>query len=233
MLTVEAELEHLAIISWPVEARKLAAMLPRPLVPQTIDRRNEWALVSMTLMRDTTVGSTYPQLNERAYVMRRDGTGKGAFFWRSYAATRQALFVRSLLGFPEFVADLALDVRGASYVFRRNGRIVAKLDLGRSGRIPPEYRDLDMDRAARVSSNPMIGYTLNWGVLCATRVRHNRVKPRRVRVMRVDPSFMIPTVAIEPTARRVPFLALYQRRTPFWIDLPPRPIAVGSRARAG
>lgn len=228
MLTVQAELEHLAIISWPVEARKLAAMLPRPLVPQTIDRRKQWALVSMTLMRDTTFGSTYPQLNERAYVMRPDGTGKGAFFWRSHAATRQALIVRSLLGIPEFVADLAIDVRGASYVFKRNGRIVAKLDLGRSGATPPQYRGLDVERARRVSSNPMIGYTLNWGILCATHVRHNRVKPRRAGVVRVDPSFMIPTVTIDPSLRHVPLLALYQRRTPFWIDLPPRPIVVAA-----
>lgn len=231
MLTIEAELEHLAIISWPVEARKLAAMLPRPLVPQTIDRRKQWALVSMTLMRDTTVGSMYPQLNERAYVMRPDGTGKGAFFWRSHAATRQALLVRALFGIPEFVADLAIDVKGSSYVFRRNGRIVAKLDLGRSGATPPEYRGLDVERATRVSSNPMIGYTLNWGILCATYVRHNQVHPRRARVVRVDPSFMIPTVAIDPSAWRVPLLALYQRRTPFWIDLPPRPIALASRRR--
>lgn len=225
MLTIEAELEHLAIISWPVDARKLAAMLPSALVPQTIDRRKKWALVSMTLMRDTTVGSTYAQLNERAYVMRRDGSGRGAFFWRSHAATRQALVARSLLGIPEFVADLTIDVRGASYVFKRNGRIVAKLDLSRTGATPPQYRGLDVERARRVSSNPMIGYTLNWGVLCATYVRHNRVKPRRARVVRVDPSFMIPTVAIEPSRRQVPLLALYQRRTPFWIDLPPRPIA--------
>ena len=225
MLTIEAELEHLAIISWPVDARKLAAMLPRPLVPQTIDRRKQWALVSMTLMRDTTVGATYAQLNERTYVMRPDGTGRGAFFWRSHAATRQALLARSLLGIPEFVADVTIDVRGASYVFKRNGRIVAKLDLGRTGVTPAQYSGLDVERARRVSSNPMIGYTLNWGVLCATYVRHNRVKPRRARVVRVDPSFMIPTVAIEPRFRKVPLLALYQRRTPFWIDLPPRPIA--------
>jgi hypothetical protein len=225
VLTIEAELEHLAIISWPVDARRLAAMLPRPLVPQTIDREKQWALVSMTLMRDTTVGSTYAQLNERTYVMRPDGTGRGAFFWRSHAATRQALLARSLLGIPEFVADVTIDVRGASYVFKRNGRIVAKLDLRRTGVTHPQYRGLDVERARRVSSNPMIGYTLNWGVLCATYVRHNRVKPRRARVVRVDPSFMIPAVAIEPRFRKVPLLALYQRRTPFWIDLPPRPIA--------
>jgi hypothetical protein len=231
VLTIEAELEHLAIISWPVDARKLAAMLPRPLVPQTIDRGKEWALVSMTLMRDTTVGSTYAQLNERTYVMRPDGTGRGAFFWRSHAATRQALLARSLLGIPEFVADVTIDVRGANYVFKRNGRIVAKLDLRRTGLTPPQYRGLDVERARRVSSNPMIGYTLNWGVLCATYVRHNRVKPRRARVVRVDPSFMIPTVAIEPRLRQVPLLALYQRRTPFWIDLPPRPIALGGDLR--
>jgi Uncharacterized conserved protein (COG2071) len=225
VLTLEAELEHLAIISWPVEARKVAAMLPPPLVPQTIDRGKGWALVSMTLMRDTTVGSTYAQLNERTYVMRPDGSGRGAFFWRSHAATRQALLARSLLGIPEFVADVEIDVRGASYVFRRNGRIVAKLDLSRTGATPPQYGGLDVERARRVSSNPMIGYTLNWGVLCATYVRHNRVKPRRARVVRVDPSFMIPSVTIEPSLRRVPLLALYQRRTPFWIDVPPRPIA--------
>jgi hypothetical protein len=229
MLTVQAELEHLAIVSWPVAARKLAAMLPYPLVPQTIDRDREWALVSMTMMRDTTVGSTYPQLNERAYVMRPDGTGKGAFFWRSHAATRQALIVRSLLGIPEFVADVTIAVRGRDYVFRRNGRIVARLDLGRSGATPPQYRGLDLKRARRVSSNPMIGYTLNWGVLCATHVRHNKVKPRPAMVVRVDPSFMIPTVAIDRSDWQAPLLALYQRSTPFWIDLPPLPIAIGAR----
>jgi Uncharacterized conserved protein (COG2071) len=231
MLTVQAELEHLAIVSWPVEARKLAAMLPYPLVPQTIDRPKQWALVSMTMMRDTTVGATYPQLNERAYVMRPDGTGKGAFFWRSHAATRQALIVRSLLGIPEFVADLTIAVSGRNYVFRRNGRIVAKLELGRSGATPPRYEGLDVDRARRISSNPMIGYTLNWGVLCATYVRHNKVRPRPARVVRVDPSFMIPTVAIDRSAWQVPLLALYQRSTPFWIDLPPRPIASAANPR--
>jgi hypothetical protein len=231
MLTVQAQLEHLAIVSWPVEARKLAAMLPYPLVPQTIDRRKEWALVSMTMMRDTTLGSTYAQLNERAYVMRPDGTGRGAFFWRSYAATRQALIVRSLLGIPEFVADLSIEVAARDYVFRRNGRIVAKLDLGRAGATPAQYRDFDLDRARRVSSNPMIGYTLNWGVLCATRVRHNTVKPRRASVVRVDPSFMIPTVAIDRRLWPTPLLALYQRSTPFWIDLPPRPITLGAYPR--
>jgi hypothetical protein len=179
----------------------------------------------MTMMQDTTLGTTYAQLNERTYVMRADGTGKGAFFWRSHAATRQALLVRSLLGAPEFVADVEVRVRGTSYAFKRNGRLVAKLDLSRAGTTPRRYRELDVGRAGRLSANPMIGYTMNRGRLYATVVRHNRIRPRRAKVLSVDPSFMLPAPVIDAADKRTPLIALYQRETPFWIDVPPRPVS--------
>ena len=225
MVTIRAKLDHLAIISWAVEATRVAAMLPAPLVPRTIDRKGHWGLVSMTMIQDTTLGTTYAQLNERTYVMRADGTGKGAFFWRSHAATRQALLVRSLLGAPEFVADVEVRVRGTSYAFKRNGRLVAKLDLSRAGTTPRRYRELDVGRAGRLSANPMIGYTMNRGRLYATVVRHNRIRPRRAKVLSVDPSFMLPAPVIDAADKRTPLIALYQRETPFWIDVPPRPVS--------
>lgn len=225
--TLRAHLEHLAILTWPAEREKIAAMLPAPLVPQTIDRARRWGLVSMAIMRDTTFGATYAQLNERTYVMLPDGTGKGAFFWRSLAATPQAVLVRSLVGAPEFVADLSLDVAGGDYMFKREGRIVAHLDLRRGGPTPARYAGLDVARAQRLSARPMIGYTLNWGRLCATRVVHSKMRPRRVATVRVEPTFMIPAAALEEGSFGTPLVALYQRETPFWIDVPPRPIAGG------
>jgi len=225
--TVRAHLEHLAIVTWPAESEKIAAMLPAPLVPQTIDRKRRWGLVSMSLMRDTTLGATYAQLNERTYVMLPDGSGKGAFFWRSLAATTQAILVRSLIGAPEYVADLSIDVGGGDYVFKRDGRVVAHLDLRHRARTPPRYAGLDIARAQRISSRPLIGYTLNWGRLCATRVVHTTMRPRRVATVRVHPTFMIAAAAIEEGSFGTPLLALYQRETPFWIDVPPRPVAGG------
>lgn len=225
--TLRAHLEHLAILTWPAEAKKIAAMLPAALVPRTIDRAGRWGLVSMTIMRDTTLGATYAQLNERTYVMLPDGSGKGAFFWRSLAATTQAVLVRSLVGAPEFVADLSLDVAGGDYVFKRDGRVIAHLDLRRSPRTPARYAGLDVARAQRLSSRPMIGYTLNWGRLCATRVIHSKMRPRRVATVRVHPMFMISAAALEEGSFGTPLLAVYQRETPFWVDVPPRPIAGG------
>jgi hypothetical protein len=225
--TLRAHLEHLAILSWPAEREKIAAMLPAPLVPQTIDRAQRWGLVSMAIMRDTTFGATYAQLNERTYVMLPDGSGKGAFFWRSLAATRQAVLVRSLVGAPEFVADLSMDITGDDYVFKRDGRVVAHLDLARGGRTPSRYDGLDVARAQRLSSTPKIGYTLNWGRLCATRVIHTKMRPRRVTTVRVNPTFMIPAAALDAGSFGTPLLAVYQRETPFWVDVPPRPIAGG------
>jgi len=227
LIVVKAHLEHLAIITWPVEAERLATMLPVPLVPQTIDRKRRVGLVSMALMRDTTAGSTYAQLNERAYVMLPDGRGKGAYFWRSHAATWQAVLVRGLLGAPEYVADVELAVKDGTFVFKQDRQVVAKLDLRRRGTTPEVYRGYDVERAERVSSNPMLAYTMNWGRLCVTPVRHNRIRPRRVSVVRADAMSMLPGAVIEPERMRKPLLAVYQRQTPFWIDLPPRPIAGG------
>jgi hypothetical protein len=131
----------------------------------------------MALMRDTTAGSTYAQLNERAYVMLPDGRGKGAYFWRSHAATWQAVLVRGLLGAPEYVADVELAVKDGTFVFKQDRQVVAKLDLRRRGTTPEVYRGYDLERAERVSSNPMLAYTMNWGRLCVTPVRHNRMRP--------------------------------------------------------
>jgi hypothetical protein len=231
LFTVKAELEHLAIITWPARADDVAAILPRPLIPQTIDRARKWALISMAVMRDTTFGETYAQLNERAYAMLPDGTGKGAFFWRSQVAATQAIAVRALVGAPEFVADLSIDVRGDDYVFRRERRVVARLDLGRRGAAPARYADIDRARALRMSSGPKIGYTVNWGRLCSTRVLRSDVRARSVAVVRVDPSFMLPSIAIDERDLATPLSAVYVRRTPFWVDAPPRPVAVAERDR--
>ena len=85
-------------------------------------------------------------------------------------------------------------------------------------------------KAVRLSSRAPVGYTLNWGRLCATRVLRSRVHARRVAIRRIDPSFMRPAIAIEPSDYGAPLLALYVRRTPFWVDVP-RPLSVGGGDR--
>lgn len=230
LFTLHAHLRDLAIVSWAVPKARLQALLPVPLVPQTFDDAGEFALVSMAMMLDTTGDETYEQLNERAYVMKPDGTGKGAFFWKSHAATWQAFIFRSLLGIPEEYADLNLRVERNGYTFERNGRPVAILDLD-PGRVPirrgrnARFADAELKASKRISENPLIGYTLNWGELCATPVTHDRIDAQPVYIELSDASFMIPSVAIDAAERTNPLIAVYQRETPFHIGLPPRPIA--------
>jgi hypothetical protein len=228
VFTIHARLQHLAIVTWAVSAVRLAKMLPTPLVPQLLkdDRGDAYALVSMTMMLDTTAGETYAQMNERAYVMKRDGSGKGAFFWRSRAATWQAMIFRSLLGIPEYAADVRLEASEERFAFFYKGRCVARLDLAR----PPVTDTKNnrfgvdaLDRAKAISENPLVGYTLNWGELCETPVTHDTIDATPVRIEEVDPQWMLPSIAIE-AARSVPVIALYQRETPFHIGLPPRPV---------
>ena len=117
MFTLRAKLAHLAIVSWAVPAERLAELLPSQLVPNTIDDAGKIGVFSMAAMRDTTLDESYAQLNERTYVRRRDGTGEGAFFWKSHAASRQADLFRWLLGIPEFhdAVDLTFDSRSITF----------------------------------------------------------------------------------------------------------------------
>jgi len=228
LVTIRARLQHLAVVSWAVNLEALGKMLPRPLVPQTIedDAGGSYALLSMAMMLDTTVGETYAQLNERAYVMKPDETGKGAFFWRSHAATWQAVMFRSMLGIPEYAADLRLEASEERYAFFFGGTCVARLDLAK----PPtpheknaRFGKAELDRAKTLSENPLIGYTLNWGQLCETPVTHDTIDATPVRIERADPTFMLPSIAIDD-ARSEPIIAVYQRDTPFYIGLPPRKV---------
>lgn len=228
LIKLRARLQHLAIISWAVSPDWLGMMLPNPLVPQTIKdtRGKEYALLSMAMMLDTTAGETYAQLNERAYVMKPDGKGKGAFFWRSHAATWQAIMFRTMLGSPLFTADLRLEVSHERYAFFYEGVCVAKLDLAQPPAPQPKNRMFDALalRAAKVlSENPLVGYTLNWGELCETPVTHDTIDTKQVRIESADPTFMLPSIAIE-TARSEPIIAVYERETPFHIGLPPRKV---------
>jgi hypothetical protein len=229
---LHAELTDLAIISWPVPVARLAPMLPYPLVPQTFDDAGETGLVSMAFMFDTTFRKRYPQLNERTYVKRRDGAGAGAFFWRSHAKTEQAEVFRNILGVPIYYCDLEIDHDAGRLEVRHEGRQVATLNV--TLLLDPtapsaSYPKLDVERAIRHSSNPMIGYTMNWGMLCATPVYHTAIQAQRVTVGNVDPSFMIPASIIDRAKLADPLMAAYQRATPFVIDLPPRPVFAACR----
>lgn len=231
MFRLKATLDHLAIVSWRVQAAKLATLLPEPLVPQTIDAEGQWGLVSMAMMFDTTHSSRYEQVNERAYVKKRDGSGEGAFFWRSHANSPQASFYRFLLGVPEYEASLSLNVKSDSYVFSRESHEVARLVLKPPTGASKKYQKFDLERAKRVSQNPLIGYTMNWGELCETLVYHDKIDAGVVTTVAADPSFMLPSVAIERDELgrpEDPLIAVYQRDTPFIIGLPPRPVRGGS-----
>lgn len=228
LVTIRARLRHLAVVSWAVNPEVLGKMLPRPLVPQTIadDTGESYALLSMAMMLDTTVGETYAQLNERAYVMKPDETGKGAFFWRSHAATWQAVLFRSMLGIPEYVADLRLEASEERYAFFFGGKCVARLDLAL---LPtPDAKNntfgpASLTQAKALSENPLVGYTLNWGQLCETPVTHDIIDAKPVHIVATDPKFMLPSIAIDD-ARSVPIIAVYERETPFYIGLPPRKV---------
>jgi hypothetical protein len=228
MFVLRAHLEHLAIVSWAVPSERIGAMLPHALVPSTIDAAGKWAVFSMAVMFDSTGGQPYTQVNERAYVRRRDGTGEGAFFWKSHANTSQADLYRWLLGIPEFHDDVTLRVAGDRYTCTFDGRTVLELDLGRQGAIPPWYGDIkgkELKKAWEMSRNPLIGYTLDWGELCETPVQHNIIPGRPVLVRSVDPSFMVPAIALDPGQAATPIFVVYEKATPFYIRLPPRPVA--------
>jgi len=195
-------------------------------VPQLItdDDGQEYALLSMAMMLDTTMGATYAQINERAYVMKPDGTGKGAFFWRSRAATWQAMMFRSMLGIPEYAADVRLEASEERFAFFHEGNCVTRLDLVRAPTPHannPQFGARALRDAKLLSENPLVGYTLNWGELCETPVTHDTIDARQVHIETADPGCMLPSVAIEP-ARAAPIIAVYQRETPFYIGLPPR-----------
>jgi hypothetical protein len=177
-------------------------------------------------MLDTTVGETYAQLNERAYVMKPDETGKGAFFWRSHAATWQAVMFRSMLGIPEYVADLRLEASEERYAFFFGGTCVTRLDLLQLPTTHAKNSTFDpasLAQAKELSENPLIGYTLNWGQLCETPVTHDTIDAKQVHIDKADPAFMLPSIAID-NARSEPIIAVYQRETPFYIGLPPRKV---------
>jgi hypothetical protein len=234
---LKAKLDHLAIVSWRVRADRLARLLPSPLIPQTVDAAGDWGLVSMAMMLDTTTGNQYRQLNERAYVTKRDGTGAGAYFWRSHASSAEAVFYRYLLGIPEYHADLQLDTDDGDtyYKFDREGRNVADLVLrSPQPQNPSKFPKIDLGRAKIVSENPLIGYTMNWGQLCETIVEHDVIDANPVTFVSGDPTFMIPSSLIERDAAGRPedaVIAVYQRDTPFIIALPPRPVGGGSFLR--
>jgi hypothetical protein len=202
-------------------------MLPSALEPMPIDDNNEWALFSMAAMLDRTAGNRYPQLNERAYVRKKDGSGGGAYFWKSHADTSQADLFRCLLGIPEFHDQVAVDVQGGIYTCKFDGRTVLELDV-----VTPDYKipalyqgkGVDIDKAWDISRNPLIGYTLDWGELCETAVRHDTIVGTPVTVHLADPSFMIPSIALDPGQGATPIFAAYEPQTPFNIELPPRPV---------
>src|SRR6266850_2119848 len=218
MFTLDATLTHLAIISWTVPAGRLAALLPAQatakLKLQTVDDAGEYALVSLACLFDRTIWQTYAQLNERVYVTRQDGTGPGAFFWISRADTWQANFFRTILGIPEYRERLQLSVRGARYIFSREGREIVELDLATTPRSPA-----DGERLAAIGLNPLIGYTLDRAGLDSTRVIHTTIERRDVRVVAADASFMKAAPLI---GKNEPVVAWYVPLTPFNIDLPPR-----------
>lgn len=215
-MKLRASLTHLAIVSWAVPAEPLAAMLPRQLVPLTIDADGRWALVSLASMLDRTLGQTYPQLNERTYVARRANGERGAFFWLSRADTWQATVFSAILGIPEKRERLHLAVRGSRYSFTWHGRPVIELDLAADTARQSEH---DVQRAVAVGLNPMVGYTMGRRGLERTRVIHTEIERRDVRPVYVDQSFMEAAPLIRDAR---PIAAWYIERTPFHIDLPPR-----------
>jgi hypothetical protein len=228
LITIRARLQHLAIVSWAVSPEPLGKMLPKPLVPQLIkgDDGEDYALLSMAMMLDTTMGETYAQMNERAYVMKPDGTGKGAFFWRSRAATWQAMLFRSMLGIPEYAADVRLEASEERFAFFYEGNCVTRLDLVQTPTPHvnnPQFGARALRDAKLLSENPLVGYTLNWGELCETPVTHDTINARQVHIEAADPQGMMPSIAIEPP-RTAPIIAVYQRETPFYIGLPPRKV---------
>lgn len=220
MFKLKATLTHLAIISWAVPAKPLAALLPpqatAKLSLQTIDDAGEYALVSLACLLDRTLWQTYPQLNERVYVTRRDGTGPGAFFWISRADTWQSDFFRTVLGIPEYREPLQLSVTGSRYTFSREGREIVELDLATTPRSPAHG-----ERLATVGLNPLIGYTLDRMGLDSTRVIHTTIERRDVKVVATEVSFMRAAPLI---GKSEPVVAWYVPKTPFDIDLPPQAV---------
>jgi len=216
MFVLKATLTHLGIVSWAVPAVDLARMLPAQLIPQTIDPAGELALVSLVGLFDRTLWQTYPQLNERAYVTLRDGSGAGAYFWLSRADSWQAWFFGSVLGIPEIRERLDLATDRRRYRFTREGNTAIELDLQSPA---PEHPGFADDRLASIGLNPLIGYTIDRRGLDSTRVVHNDIPPREVRVLNVDSSFMRAAGLIRSAK---PLVAWYVPLTPFDIELPPR-----------
>lgn len=198
----------------------VAERLPPGLVPQTVDDRNEVALISLATMLDRTLWQTYPQLNERTYVMRRDGTGPGAYFFQSLANTWQATAFRILMGVPLFRADTNLTVSGDDYRFALGGAEVVALRLRPPTMSTTVKNELDPMRVRDVAANPMVGYTLNRGVLHATKVDHTEIDARQapdVTVDNVTTSWMQTCAAV---AAKEPIAAWHVRATPFNIIFP-------------
>jgi hypothetical protein len=232
MFVLHAKLEHLAIVTWAVPAERIAALLPDPLVPDPVDPAGRYALFSMAAMCDATLKSQYAQINERAYVVKKDGTGAGAFFWKSHAASTQADLFRWLLGIPEFHSDVDLTIKedretGHHLVCTFDGSVVLDMNIDqKTTHIGAPYlgKGINVAKALAISKNPLIGYTLDWGELCATKVWHNEIKGSPVNVVSADPRFMVPAVTLDEGLDSQPIFAVYQPATPFHILLPPQPV---------
>jgi len=165
--TIKATLRDLVIVTWAVPRDDVARLLPDGLVPQAADGAGQRALMSIAMMLDRTFSQTYAQVNERTYVVQRDGSDPGAYFFQSLANTWQATVSHLLFHVPLARADTRLVVKGDDYRFTLRRSPIARLRLR-----PPstEYGSgLDVKRVKDIAANPKIGYTLDGGVLPACR----------------------------------------------------------------
>jgi hypothetical protein len=223
-IPLETTLRHLALVTWTVEPERLAALLPQGIVPRTIEtdhgRRALFSLAGMIQFGlspryFSSLAFSFPQINERAYVSRPDGSHPGVFFFRSEIDSRVAFVPHRLLGLPYYRARVAIELEEGRLTVRRGTDVLAEIDLAASERTTKEDAKI-LD----ATSNPMIGYSLVRGRrLASFCVEHEAIEPNRVRVVRAEARALETGYALG--LHSAPAVAAYVPESRFVIRIPP------------
>jgi hypothetical protein len=229
-ITLRTTLKHLTLITWDVDPAGLRALLPKPLIPATIETpKGPRALFSMAFMLEAGLAPSslpwlalyFPQLNERAYVTLPDGSGAGVYFWRSFVSSVSFVAPRLGLGLPYFWRRMQLTHQNETLALSTKTERFAEVDLLRAASPLPNGPSPEAVREA--TSNPMIGYSLvRQKRLASFTVEHPPIVPRLASVRSVDPSSMLASSLLTPG--QAPAAVCYEAESPFLIHLPPRTV---------
>lgn len=243
-LDATSHLEAFAIVTYDVEPRALARLLPSGFVPETrrLDDARERAFVSAVSFRNVGfhfrfapfVRASMGQINYRAYVLLRGAGGaleRAVWFFGTGLASPWVLWPRLGWKLPWHATRYRIALspgpqggrRGTRYEVAARGELTsASVSLEDTGE-PMGRLDgfVDEEDTAVVLTHPLEGYYLRTdGALGTYGIFHDRLALTRARVRQASYRLFERAGLIGP--RSVPHSALVMPETDFTIHLPPR-----------